>query len=158
VRPERLELPTYWFEAIDETAINDLDGVRQREVEEYYQSVSLMGVALRITPSVQVVGIPVGIPGTKALDSGQIAFKVNGQRRCVTITSQSQSREATFKVDEKAGTVSAPGKNSQVGTAAVVSLNPINPTKGCRDCVPPAPSNLDRNKLAWLFNVAHSTK
>jgi hypothetical protein len=70
VRPERLELPTYWFEAIDETAINDLDGVRQREVEEYYQSVSLMGVALRITPSVQVVGIPVGIPGTKALHSG----------------------------------------------------------------------------------------
>jgi hypothetical protein len=35
-----------------------------------------------------------------------------------------------------------------VGTAAVVSLNPINPTKGCRDCVPPALSNLDRNGLA----------
>ena len=40
-----------------------------------------------------------------------------------------------------------------VGTAAVVSLNPINPTKGCRDCVPPALAGLDRNGLAWLFNM-----
>jgi hypothetical protein len=63
VRPERLELPTYWFEAINEPLINNLDGVRQNEAEEYYQSVSMKGIALGITPSVQVVGIPVGIPG-----------------------------------------------------------------------------------------------
>ena len=61
-RPERLKLPTYWFEAKNETAINDLDQVGGSDAVEYYQSVNLRSVALKITPSVQVVGIPVGIP------------------------------------------------------------------------------------------------
>ena len=61
VRPERLELPTYWFEAMNETAINNLDELGWSDAVQSYQSVSLKSVALRITPSVQVVGIPAGL-------------------------------------------------------------------------------------------------
>ena len=61
-RPERLELPTYWFEAKNETAINNLDELGWSDAVQYYQSVSLRGVAVGITPSVQVVGILLGIP------------------------------------------------------------------------------------------------
>jgi len=48
--------------AMNETAINNLDELGWSDAVQSYQSVSLKSVALRITPSVQVVGIPVGIP------------------------------------------------------------------------------------------------
>jgi hypothetical protein len=54
VRPERLELPTYWFEAMNDPPFNNLDGVKQSEAEKYYHSVSLRAVASQCLPGIVI--------------------------------------------------------------------------------------------------------
>jgi len=52
-----IRFPTYWFRSHGRTTNQSL-GPNEIKAGEYYQSLSLRGVALGITPSVQVVGIP----------------------------------------------------------------------------------------------------
>ena len=63
VRPERFELPTYWFVAIASRRISDLCEMRSGATDLYFQRFVRSGIALGINAPMQVAVILLGIPG-----------------------------------------------------------------------------------------------
>jgi len=62
VRPERLELPAYWFEANDSRGINYLAALLKTALFYYFQRLPLRGLVRVSNASEQGVGILLGIP------------------------------------------------------------------------------------------------